>query len=125
MKTRSSKILLTVSIICLLVIAGIIIFGILKNRNNTKNIDYPEILGRSIDSQIIPTAEDNVRGVAQQVWRNSKEEVSQRIETVKNEVVQSVQKEVSSLTQSQIETLKLQICRDLGVLPTITPAPKP
>ncbi len=127
MRKRSSKILLAVSIIFLLAIAGIIVSGVLKGRTNTKSesVDYPEVLGQAIESQIIPTAEESVRGVVQEVWQNSKEEVGQKVETVKNEIMQSVQKEVSSLTQSQIDALKMQICRDLGVLPSVTPTPKP
>lgn len=127
MKKRSSKLLLAVSVICLLVIAGIIIFGLSKERSNAnnKNADYPEVLGEAIDSQIIPAAEESVRGVVQEVWQNSKEEVSQKVETVKNEIMQSVQKEVSSLTESQVDALKVQICRDLGVLPSTTPTLKP
>ena len=127
MKKRSSKILLAISVICLLAIAGMIISGLLKGRPDTKNnnTNYPEVLGQAIDAQIIPAAEDRVRGIVQEVWQNSKEEVSQKTETVKNEIIQSIQKEVNSLTQSQVDALKVQICRDLGVLPTVNPSPKP
>lgn len=127
MKKRSSKILLALSIICLLTIAGIIITGASKRKTNvgSKNIDYPEVLGQFIDSQIIPTVEDSVRGIVSKVWQNSKEEVGKKMETVKNEIMQSIQKEASNLTESQIDALKIQVCRDLGVLPSITPTPKP
>lgn len=127
MKRRSSKILLGLSAICLLAIGGIIFSGLLKGKNSqdSKNQFHPEVLGQIVDSQIIPTAESGVKGVVQEVWQNSKEEVSQKVETVKSEIMQSIQKEVNSLTESQIDALKIQVCRDLGVLPSIPPTPKP
>ena len=89
------------SILCLLIIAGIILFGFLKARTvkETIQINNPDILGEVVESNLLPTAESNVRGVVQDVWKSSKQEVNQRMETVRTEVMQSIQKEVSSLTQ--------------------------
>ena len=126
MKKKYSKILLGFSAICLLAIGGIFFSGLLKGKNSQdlKDQFHPEVLGEIVDSQIIPAAESGIKGIVRETWQNSREEVSQKVETVKTEIMQSIQKEVSSLTESQIDALKIQVCRDLGVLPSTTPTPK-
>lgn len=128
MKNRPPKILLIITVICLLGIGSIILKGLVSSKNSSKKIidtNYPEVLGQTIETQLIPAAESGIKDIAKEVWDNSKEDVSEKIDTAKNDIMRSVQKEVTSLTQSQIDALKLQICRELGVLPTTTPAPKP
>ena len=100
----------------------------MKTKNNStkpNQTNFPEVLGQTVEDQIIPSAESGIKGIVKEVWNNSKDNVSEKVDSAKNEVMQSVQKEITNLTQSQIEALKLQICQDLGVVPKPSATPKP
>jgi chemotaxis protein CheY-P-specific phosphatase CheC len=122
-KKTASSVLFGLGIISLLTIAAVLISGIIKNRTNNQNQAKKDsassVLGEIIEQQI-SAAPTKIGQFLQEPLEQTKEVVSQKITEVEKEIVTNIQKEMTSLTASQIETVKLQICRDLGV---ITPAP--
>lgn len=57
-------------------------------------------------------------------FQSGKEVAGQKVTDVQKNIMSTVEKEVSSLAQSQVDALKLQICRDWGVIPP-TPTKTP
>lgn len=118
-KKQASTILFILALICLLAIGTILASGIIKNRSKNQNqakkpIDS-NVLGEIIEQQI-SSAPSKINNFFGQPIEETKEVVSQKLTEVEKQVVTNIQKEISSLTASQIDALKLQICRDLGVV---------
>lgn len=119
MKKHRSRLLLALVIISLLAIAFILLSGILTNSTSKKDqnsANVPDILGETSFLNETPTPLFNLNQTVRNTFDNTKEIVTQKmVETQKN-LVSSIEKEISTLTQSQIETLKFQICKDWGVI---------
>lgn len=120
MKRQKSGLLLLLVIISLLAIGGILFTGILKNKpkNDIKKDNNPTVLGENIISETtkLPSSVDVDRLVSD-VIQSTKDTVSQKTAEIQKSVITNIEKEITNLTQSQIDTLKLQICRDWGVVP--------
>ena len=112
MKSRTSEIGVALALICLIILGAILGGAILKNKSAEpkKPSSGLMVLGdkSEIDSFVKNTLED------------TKENLSVKAIEVQKNIVATLEKEVSQLTQSQIEAVKVQICRDWGV---ITPNP--
>lgn len=122
MKGKRSAILFFLVIFSLVAIGAIIATGILKSRlsTNEKKIKDSTILGEMTQSQTSPTTTIINNRFVQETLQNTKETLSQKATEMEKSIVKTVEKEITNLTQSQIDSLKLQICRDWGV---VTPLP--
>ena len=129
MKKKKSVLLFTLAIVSLIAIGGILASGIIKNRQNknTEKIADPVVLGESITNNTSSPAQ-MINNLIEQTLQNAKEQIqgdiTQKVTETKEVILTSVEKELSKLTTSQIETIKLQICRDWGIVgisPTQTP----
>lgn len=81
----------------------------------------PNILGENIS--IEPTMESQINEFVGNTFQSTKETVNQKVEEVQKTVIQTLENQVTQLTQSQITALKTQICRDWGVLsPSSSPS---
>lgn len=125
-KQQKSVLLAGLAIILLLAIGVIFIMSILKNRskNEDKNKKDSTVLGETTTSEITPTPFVDVNQLLQSTYQTTKDTVSQKVVEVQKTIISDIEKEITNLTQSQVETLKLQICRDWGVV-TIVPTKNP
>ena len=100
--------------------------GILKNKplEILKKIENKNILGEEISSKISPTQAIDLNRFASDTLQNVKETAGQKVTEVQKTVLTTVEKEISTLAQSQVDALKLQICRDWGIVP-ISPTKTP
>lgn len=122
--------MLAMAILSLLVIGFVLFTGISKKHSTeTKKENFPQILGEIIGpgDTVTPTPLD-VNRLFQDSLENTKEIVmqktSEKVSEVEKIVVNTINREISNLSQSQLDALKVQICRDLGVispLPTKQP----
>ena len=126
MKKRGTGILIALAFLCLFTIGAVLTTGVLKKKpQNDKEI--PGILGEFVEKESTssekPSSLLNVNQLLQGTLEGAKEVVSQKTVELEKKLVgtieQEMKKEINSLTQSQIEALKLQICRDLGVITTV------
>lgn len=109
MKKQQTGLLLLLSIISLLGIGTVFVSGFLKNnpKNSTnQNTNNSSVLGEK-------TAD--VNRVVSDALQYTKDTVSQQTTEIQKTIVNNVEKEVSNLAQSQVDALKLQICRDWGL----------
>lgn len=118
-KKQASVILFLLAIFCLLAIGTILASGILNNKTQQKEgakrqIDT-NVLGELIEPQIT-TATTQINRFIQGPLQETKETLTQKLVETEKEIVNNIQKEITTLTQSQIDSLKIQICRDLGVI---------
>ena len=129
-KPSAPKLLLPIVILSLVGIAGVVTTGILKSKPKINNILPAEnrILGQevAISPTITPTPfiETLIQNTLQSTKDAATHIATEKVTEVKKGIVETINKEVSNLTQSQIESLKLQICRDWGVV-NISPTNKP
>ena len=117
--------------VSLLLIAGVIIRNFLNNKPDLQqNQDTSDVLGESTENS--PTAiplfslnyfNNIIRGKINETKNDVENTVNTKVAETEKKVIENIQKEVSTLTDAQIQNLKIQICRDLGVLPTLTPKP--
>ncbi|MBI4991509.1 hypothetical protein HZB96_05470 [Candidatus Gottesmanbacteria bacterium] len=127
MKRQKSGLLLLLVIISLLAIGAILFTGIFKNnpKNDTKKDNNAAILGEKtiLETTKLPSSTD-INQIVADTLQSTKETVSQKTAEVQKTIVTNIEKDITNLTQSQIDTLKLQICRDWG-LATVTPTKIP
>lgn len=125
MKGQKSTLLFILTIISLLGIGGILLNGILKSKpEKVKTTSDQKVLGDAISSNIASTSTNDVNKFVQDTFQDTKEIVGQKAVEVQKTILNTVEKEVSSLAQSQVDNLKQQICRDWGIVsssPTKTP----
>lgn len=127
MKGQKSAFLFLIAVISLIAIGVVIARGFLKKSPQTTNISLPEILGEQSQGEqeeLSPTPIINLNKIISDNFQSTKEVAQQKIEEVQKTVITTVEKEISTLTQSQVEALKLQICRNWGVI-SVTPSKTP
>lgn len=125
MKGQKSILLFILAIVSLLGIGGILLTGILKSKpKEVKNTNDQKVLGEEISSKLTPTSAIDVNKFVQDTFQNTKEVAGQKMVEVQKTILNTVEKEVSSLAQSQVDALKHQICRDWGVIKS-SPSPSP
>ncbi len=126
MKRQKSTFLFILVILSLLSIGGIMLTGILKSKPQeaAKKEEKKDVLGEEISSKVSPTTAVDLNRFVQDTLQNTKEVAGQKVSEVQKTIVNTVEKEVSSLAQSQVDALKLQICRDWGVI-SVTPTKTP
>lgn len=92
--------------------------GILKSKPQevAKKEEKREVLGEEISSSLSPTPVVDLNRFVSDTFQNTKDAAGQKVAEVQKTIVNTVEKEVSSLAQSQVDALKLQICRDWGVV---------
>ena len=127
MSKRTQKVALALVIISLLTIGAVLSSGLLKNQKTTQNQTEGKglnVLGEVAQSQIIPSLSSNMNKLVENTLQNTKELVSEKTVEVKTNIMQTLEKEVNNFTQSQVERIKMQICREWGVV-QITPSKSP
>lgn len=118
-----SKMSLSVFVVAILLagVAAVAGLGFLKNKPGNVKKETSAVLGETSQSKVEPTSVmSSVDTFVQTTFQNTKEVVQQKAGEIQKTVMATVEKEVTSLTQSQVDALKQQICRDWGV---ITPSP--
>lgn len=125
MKIQKPADLFILAVFSLVAIGMILTTAMFKNKTQ-KNVtgDYQNVLGENAQSLSTPTPAIDINRLAQQTIQDAQETVAQKVADVKKTIIESIEKEVTSLTQSQIEALKLQICKDWGVI-TVSPTEQP
>jgi hypothetical protein len=123
MKKGAPKILLALTIISLIVLGGVFINGfIVKNRK----INIQSVLGEQ-SKNIKSIATDLTSPIdltIQNTIDDAKQTVSQKAIEVEKTIITTLEKEVADFSKSQVDNLKLQICKDWGVI-TATYAASP
>jgi len=126
MNNKQGLILFPVVILCLLIIAGILVKEFITNtiprlKEAPQNAmgELSRVLSAQSESGPVKDAVDEtvnkVKGVA-----------SEQAEKTKQEILTSVENEVSNLTQQQLTSIKTQICTQWGVIsPPPSPSPSP
>jgi uncharacterized protein HemX len=128
MKKNQTTILTLLSITLLFVIIGISIFGFLKKKNNdlNNNLGATNVLGEAAQSlsssSVIPNVNDIVQNTIQNTVNATKETVTQKLSEVEKTIINTINQEVANMTKSQVDALKVQICKDLGVIPSTASA---
>lgn len=120
MKDQKSALRAFIAVVSLIAIAAVLASGFLKKKDNEgiKNETGNSILGETTESKedgnpVLLNAEKFIGDT----FQNTKEVAEEKVSEVQKTVIATVEKEVSELTKSQVESLKLQICRDWGVVP--------
>lgn len=125
MKKQKTGILIVLAAVSLVAIGAVAVRGFLR-KVPTLLKEKTEVLGESVKDNISEGISSSVNSLFQKGVDEAKSTVSQKADDLGNQFVQRVEKEVSSLTQSQIQTLKTQICANWGVITvTVTPTPSP
>lgn len=107
---------------------GYIVFRSVTSHKTVDEIKHniaSAVLGEKIAQSTIDGSKEIIADSLQSTVESSKVALSQKAIEIKDTVIESVQKEVGNLTQSQIEALKIQICKDLGVILSPTPTASP
>lgn len=121
MKKRTSKLLITVAVLSLIVIGAVIASGLSKKFNSKKTSD--ELQNNNVLGQLTQSLNNssllNTNTVSNTI-ESTKETVSQKANEVEKEILKTVEMQITTLTQSQIQSVKQQICTDWGI---ITPQP--
>lgn len=121
MKKRASKLLITVAVISLIVIGVVIASGLSKKLNTKETSDKLQnsnVLGE-LTKSLSSSSLLNTNTVSNTI-ENTKETVSQKANEVEKEILKTVEAQITTLTQSQIQSVKQQICTDWGI---VTPQP--
>ncbi|OGG17044.1 hypothetical protein A3D78_00160 [Candidatus Gottesmanbacteria bacterium RIFCSPHIGHO2_02_FULL_39_14] len=120
-KLYNSK-LLFLGVISLIIIFGIILIGTLSGRYTfwLKRWKGSVVLGIS-DKLPLKTTE-NIEQLLEGVVSKTQEEVAKRVIESQAKIKTSLEKEISSMTRSQVEAFQLKICRDWGVI-SLSPTP--
>lgn len=118
MKTNSSFLLAGLAGVCLLGIGLVVVTNFIKHPPvfDLKKEVQTRILGQQTIQAILTPAQKNVKEFIQNAVDSSKDVMTQKVLEVEKKILTSIQKEVSTLTENQIEALKVQICKDLGVV---------
>lgn len=125
MKKKTRNILLGLVILSLLFIGGVVTTSFLKSKplEKTTPPEGNNVLGQT--TQLVtttPTVLDNVNNLIQNSLENTKEVVSQKVVEAEKTILNTIDKEISTMTQTQVDNLKWQICKDLGVV-SVSPTP--
>lgn len=125
-KQPKNKFLFFLALFSLLTIGLVTGVGFLRNRPKIENKlkEKADVLGQSIKDNFSESLTDSVNNYLQNTLQNTKEEVTEKAKEIEKTLVTTVEKEITDLTKSQIENLKVQICTDWGVI-NATPIEKP
>ncbi len=128
MEKQKAKILFLLVVFSLLAIGAVVMTGFLKKTPmpNSDSNNSSNVLGENI-SELTPTPILNgINNILQTNVQNAKDAISQTVTQkmveVQKSITNTIEQEVAHLTQSQMDALKTQICRDWGV---ISPIPTP
>lgn len=108
MRKQQASLLLLLSIVSLLGVGTILVTGLLKNKPKS-------ITTQNNNTSVLGEKTADINRIVSDTIQGTKDTVSQKTTEVQKTIVNNIEKEVSNLAQSQIETLKLQICRDWGL----------
>lgn len=78
------------------------------------------VLGESIQSLDELNVNNPVNQFVQNTMEGARESISLKAADLEKSIVASVEKEIANITKSQLDALKLQICRDWGVVSVST-----
>lgn len=113
------------AVISLIGIGGVYLNGLFKNNPKvSKKPENPNVLGENIDAQATPTSFLDINKFFQDTVKNTQDTASAKASEIQKSIVTTLEKEITALTQAQVDNLKLQICRDWGVI-SVTPTSKP
>jgi hypothetical protein len=129
MDQNKNSLYLLLTIFSLLLLGGVFLAGIMK-KNQEKSASLPpgaSILGESIEKIAAPAnfseLKQDVQGSLESTLNNTKDSLAQRAVEVEKQIMDNFRKEITNMTRAQVDSLKIQLCTDLGVLPSATPTP--
>lgn len=129
---KGRRTLLTIIAIVSLATIGVVLSkGFLQNKpkefqRNFQRNNIENVLGE----QFTNDAQHFVQTTLENTLASTRETLSQKTAEIEQQILTQVQKEITTLSENQINALKTQICRDLGVLPSgsltssLTPTPR-
>ena len=101
------------------------ITGEIKRKSQPGKInDSSLVLGESIQSLDELKENNPLNRFVQNTIETTREKVASKASDLEKLIVATVEKEIANITKSQMDALKLQICRDWGVV-SISPSPTP
>lgn len=127
MQKKTRHVLLGFVILSLLLTGGIVTTGFLKYKSENKETPVQgknNVLGDETTALITtaPQAADNVNRLIQNSLQETRDVVSQKVIEMEKTIINTINKEIGNMTQTQVDNLKWQICRDLGVV-SASPTP--
>lgn len=124
MKSKQSAILFLIAVLSLTGIAAVVGMGIFKNKPKPiQKTEDASVLGEA-QSKISPTSSLDFNRIVSDTYQNTKEAAKEKVQEVQKTVMSTVENEITTLTKSQVDAMKLQICRDWGVI-SISPTKSP
>lgn len=125
MKKQKSVLVLILAVLSLIGIGIIYLTGLFKDKpKETPKSESPNVLGELIESKISPSASADFNHFIQETVKNTQDAATAKVSEVQKTLVTTIEKEISTLTTSQVDALKIQICRDWGVV-TVAPSKAP
>ena len=121
MKRESKKLynskLLILGIISLIIIFVVVLIGTLSGRYSfwLKKWNGSIVLGISDKLPIVKTSE-NVEKLLEEAVSSTKEGVAKKVIESQEKFKLSLEKEIASMTSSQIRSFQLKLCKDWGVM---------
>ena len=108
------------AVLSLIIIAAIVALGTIsgKYRFFLKKGEGSIVLGISDKLPFSQLSADNIENLLEESVSTTKEGVAQKLTEYEVKLKDSLQKEITDLTNSQIQAVKEKICRDWGVVPT-------
>jgi hypothetical protein len=124
---KKSYFLVGLATMCLAGIGLVLLGNFLKNppKINLQNEIGTRVLGQQTIQALMTPASENVKLLFQNTIESSKDIVKEKVNEVEQTILTNIQKEVTNLTDTQIDALKLQICKDMGVIPSASSSPTP
>lgn len=125
MRRKKTGVLLGITILSLLAIGGVVLFSFIKKpKDIVKDAVLSSILGETTSISPTNSPSNYLDSLVKDTVNNTRTVISEKMAETQKNVITTIEKEVNNLTQSQIEALKLQICKGWGVITTY-PTPSP
>ncbi|OGG06000.1 hypothetical protein A3D05_03440 [Candidatus Gottesmanbacteria bacterium RIFCSPHIGHO2_02_FULL_40_24] len=131
MKKPYSKPLLFLAVISLLLVTGIITAGILTGKYTflVKKEKGSLVLGVFNKLPLSGVNSKGIENILERAYESTKNDVAKKVSEAEGQLKSSLEKEISSYTESQIRSVQEKICRDWGISAststTITANPTP
>ncbi|OGG03974.1 hypothetical protein A2W14_05945 [Candidatus Gottesmanbacteria bacterium RBG_16_37_8] len=119
-KKLYNKKLLVLAIISLIIIFFIVFIGTLSGRYTfwLKRWNGSLVLGINDKLPLSKIASENIENLLEGAFDSTKKEVSKKVIESQEKLKTSLEKEISSMTSSQIRAFQLKLCQDWGITGT-------
>lgn len=123
MQSHKSPVLVILAVLSLLGLGGLLLVSIIKHPPSFQLLPKKggvSVLGESEEPTSGPSPTSILNNFIQSTLNSTKSVVSEQIAQAEKAAIQTVQEQISTLTKTEVENFKTELCRSLGV---ITPVP--